>query len=546
MEIKTERTYNDFSTNVTFMQSAVSEAISNKDLVDDQFNTVKKYSFKWILLTLVRPFYALFGKDSYSHVRVNSVAHAVLAYCELNKKYLSDDVQRTITSEILEKLNCKTGKKYASDISRIANRIEQSKNETKVFWASQKVQLELLAQASWENGLPGVSDTIKVADKLSAIVNMVQNAADSHGATGVARATIETLIAKCWNFSFEQPDIIIAIKFCQICYNGLSNRGDEEINATYSNKTIFVFDDDKKLAVPAYWKGILSRENIYFKKMFHSNFRELQVKEIPFPGKDRKDFLEIFEFLKTGKLTLDGYSITERLAFAELADEICMDSIIPLTAKCIANAIFDLRTTAENLEIVKTCEERAYLKNSKELRKAVARYYSNHLNTLKTITQKVDFLKEHGLSCTELFLTNCTGEELASLVSLCPNLKSLYLHACNRLDNSDLKSISGCTKLKSLSLQNWQYLTSSGLYHIEHLKNLKWLDVAGCTRVWRKDLAIFDEQVKSGLTINSLGCADDEEERRKKRDAELSRRFSSSFSTLRPCVRCGRFGLHWH
>jgi len=71
MPFQVEKSRADFESKVEQLEETITRS---GRLIDDQLNCVRKSGFRWILLCLLQPFYVLFGKDVFSHVRVNRVA----------------------------------------------------------------------------------------------------------------------------------------------------------------------------------------------------------------------------------------------------------------------------------------------------------------------------------------------------------------------------------------------------------------------------------------------------------------------------------------
>lgn len=90
----------------------------SSSLISCDLKIVHRSGFSWVLLSLLKPFYALFGKDPYSHVRTNRVVHSVLEFCRVNKHVFlhEEDLVERIETKILEPLNQKTRWVYANAI----------------------------------------------------------------------------------------------------------------------------------------------------------------------------------------------------------------------------------------------------------------------------------------------------------------------------------------------------------------------------------------------------------------------------------------------
>jgi hypothetical protein len=103
----------------------LSQDVTRKNkVIDSNLNIVTKYGFYWILLSLMRPFYAAFCKDAYSHFRANAVAQGVFKFCQINREFLTPDHIKTIEKDILGKLDDKTKKKYAQSIQKRQQKIK--------------------------------------------------------------------------------------------------------------------------------------------------------------------------------------------------------------------------------------------------------------------------------------------------------------------------------------------------------------------------------------------------------------------------------------
>ncbi len=110
--MKTEANLDNFIERINSFEKALS--YQNHSIIDENLNIVHKYGFKWRVLCLLRPFYALFHRDVYSHVRADNVSKSIFTYCEHNKDLLENDPKliSRIRTNIFTKLRDKTGKKY--------------------------------------------------------------------------------------------------------------------------------------------------------------------------------------------------------------------------------------------------------------------------------------------------------------------------------------------------------------------------------------------------------------------------------------------------
>jgi hypothetical protein len=74
----------------------------NGDLIDTDLKPVKRWGFKWCLLCLATPFYTLFGKDAFSHLRAKNVADAIFKHVDKHPEL--NTVSKKIYTVILQKL----------------------------------------------------------------------------------------------------------------------------------------------------------------------------------------------------------------------------------------------------------------------------------------------------------------------------------------------------------------------------------------------------------------------------------------------------------
>lgn len=93
-------------------------------VMNDQLQVVDKRGCKWMLLCLLKPFCCLFGKDIYSHYRVNNVANAIFKACGANKGLLQRQpelvtkIQTAVTA-----LNMKSKDKYKTCLQTLKDSI---------------------------------------------------------------------------------------------------------------------------------------------------------------------------------------------------------------------------------------------------------------------------------------------------------------------------------------------------------------------------------------------------------------------------------------
>lgn len=406
MELNTNSCYKNFYDSISQMKSVVTSALENRELVDDEFNTVKKFSFTWVILTITRPFYALFGRDSFRHVRVDAVARKVFTFCNLNRQYVTPSLQKEL-SEMIAKLDGKTNNKYSNSLSTIASDILQISKESEEFWVNLKTDLELLAAASWTGGIPEFRDATNDLDKLAVVFKALQQVTENPEVSQIRADTVRVILEKSWAYSCAISDLSSALKACKICLsyaNTVETLNNHEI---HSEKCTFAFSNGDRIEIPS----------------------------------------------------------------------------------CATNVL----------------------------------------------ANRFDFLQTHGLFCTDITLPACTGERLHSVVNNCQNLVLLDLSGCSQLSDQDLKDITCCKKLQSLSLQRWNSLTHNGLQHIKNLNTLKYLDISYCPQISRvRHFWILDEQIKSGLKITSTGCEEDVQQAKEIAErVESNRNFKAKIDAAR-------------
>lgn len=78
-------------------------AQEKKFIITDEFKIIKKWGIKWILLSLVQPFYLIIGKDAFSHVRANNIAAKILKIADQQSGSL-DTITKAALSRIVSKL----------------------------------------------------------------------------------------------------------------------------------------------------------------------------------------------------------------------------------------------------------------------------------------------------------------------------------------------------------------------------------------------------------------------------------------------------------
>ena len=71
---------------------SLEQAIKNKELITDSLTVMSKGSIRYVILKLCAPFYYLFNKDPFEHVRIDRVFSSLYAYLEKNGSYLKSNL----------------------------------------------------------------------------------------------------------------------------------------------------------------------------------------------------------------------------------------------------------------------------------------------------------------------------------------------------------------------------------------------------------------------------------------------------------------------
>jgi hypothetical protein len=87
--------------------AVLENALSQRKLISDRLEVVTKGGFRWTMLCLLRPFFSLFGKDLFSHVRVNNVAKGILAYFKANQAFVDEATINQFKAAFLDPFKAK-------------------------------------------------------------------------------------------------------------------------------------------------------------------------------------------------------------------------------------------------------------------------------------------------------------------------------------------------------------------------------------------------------------------------------------------------------
>lgn len=88
--------------------ATLKNALINHQLINENLEIENKWGFRWIILCLLHPFFALFGKDAFSHVRVNKVAINLFQYFKANKAFLDETTIKKFNEKFISPLIKKT------------------------------------------------------------------------------------------------------------------------------------------------------------------------------------------------------------------------------------------------------------------------------------------------------------------------------------------------------------------------------------------------------------------------------------------------------
>ena len=122
MSFRIESSFDDYIATLQKIKHSLSQPDS-KQVVNSKLQVVQKSGVTWRLLCLASPFFTLFNKDAYSHVRANVVAKNIVRYCEENERYFgkASKSELELRLSILNALNTKTAQKYSAVFTSAIN-----------------------------------------------------------------------------------------------------------------------------------------------------------------------------------------------------------------------------------------------------------------------------------------------------------------------------------------------------------------------------------------------------------------------------------------
>ncbi|MFS8563119.1 MAG: hypothetical protein LVR00_01795 [Rhabdochlamydiaceae bacterium] len=112
MTFRVEESKNMFINKLAQLEAAF--APKSGLLVDENLHVIHRGRFWWVL-SLLRPFYAILGRDPYSHVRIERVVKHFFKYVEANQSFLQEDLSLVgrIQTQLLEKIETRTRKDFS-------------------------------------------------------------------------------------------------------------------------------------------------------------------------------------------------------------------------------------------------------------------------------------------------------------------------------------------------------------------------------------------------------------------------------------------------
>lgn len=196
MSVQLEQCYTDFFANLQKIKTSLTESHSQL-LVDSSLHVVNKSGISWRMLCLARPFYALLGKDVYSHVRADLVANNILQYARANQEYFGVHSKACfeLQLEILTALHAKTASKYGQLFEKAITEVKSRltpKPEVRV-WPKDLAALgiTLIQKAQTDDTLAQV---VPLLQKDPAWV--VRSSAEPYYASGMVRKAKKTLLLR--------------------------------------------------------------------------------------------------------------------------------------------------------------------------------------------------------------------------------------------------------------------------------------------------------------------------------------------------------------
>lgn len=112
MTFRAESSKDIFTNKLEKLEAAF--AAKSGSLVDENLQVIQRGRFWWVL-SLLRPFYAIFGRDPYSHVRIERVVNQFFKYVEANQSFLQEDpsLAARIQTQLLQIVKTRTGRDFS-------------------------------------------------------------------------------------------------------------------------------------------------------------------------------------------------------------------------------------------------------------------------------------------------------------------------------------------------------------------------------------------------------------------------------------------------
>ncbi len=102
----------DFEAKIQVLKGALAQ--DSGVVIDTDLQLVERSGFWWCVLSLARPFFALFGIDVYSHVRIDRVAERFLEFCKVNRRFFFEkpDLLGCVQKDFLNSLTDKVSRHF--------------------------------------------------------------------------------------------------------------------------------------------------------------------------------------------------------------------------------------------------------------------------------------------------------------------------------------------------------------------------------------------------------------------------------------------------
>lgn len=207
MSVQLEQSYIDFFSNLQKIKTSLTQTQSQL-LVDSSLQVVNKLGISWRMLCLARPFYALFGKDVYSHVRADLVAKNILRYCEANQEYFGIQSKACLELQlaILTALHVKTASKYGQLFEKAIGDIKSrlTPNPEIRVWPKSLADIGITQTQKTQTEYT-LAQVVPLLRKDSALV--VRSIVETYFASGILRKAKKTLLLRLSALS-RHPELV--------------------------------------------------------------------------------------------------------------------------------------------------------------------------------------------------------------------------------------------------------------------------------------------------------------------------------------------------